>query len=332
MSIVKVDAQIGNSIYAFLNLPVSARAAALGDSNVSLSDGDANFVFRNPATLNAETDKMLGLNMTNYVADITFGTGVYSFRYHNLMFATGMQFVNYGKFDGRDPIDAETGFFGAQDMALYLSCAYPLNRYFTVGATTKPIVSVYEAYTSWGLAWDAGVHFDDTAHLFSAGLVFRNAGFQFKGYYKDEQGQHYEKLPFEIELGISKKLTHAPFRFSLTLHDLQIWNLNYATTINKPSVDKNTAKKQPNFIDMAFRHAIIAVEFVPSKNFYLAASYNHRRFQELSMDGFKSVTGFSFGGGIKIYKFQAGFGLTQFQLGNYSYQFSLSTSLSEFGL
>jgi len=321
----KANAQIGNSVYSFLDLPASSRLAAFGGTNVSLLDGDINFAFRNPATLNAETNNVIGVNMAVYLADIKFGTGIYGFKYRSHYFAVGMQFVDYGTFREHNEIDVEMLPFYAKDMALYLTYAYPINRHFTVGATTKPVVSVFEAYTSWGLAWDVGVHYKDTANLFSAGLVFRNAGFHFKGYYADEDGQHREALPFGIELGISKKLKHAPFRFSLTLHDLQRWNLNYRTTLNPPP-------KKPNFIDMAFRHAIVAAEFVPSQNLYIVASYNHRRYQELQMGGFRSLAGFSFGGGVKLYKFHVGFGLTQFQVGNYSYQFSISTSLSEFGL
>jgi hypothetical protein len=83
---------------------------------------------------------------------------------------------------------------------------------------------------------------------------------------------------------------------------------------------------------MAFRHTILAVEFVPSKNFYLTLAYNDRRQQEMNMPGFKSMAGFSFGGGIKLYKFHVGFGMSQFQVGNYSYQFSINTSLNEFRL
>ena len=83
---------------------------------------------------------------------------------------------------------------------------------------------------------------------------------------------------------------------------------------------------------MAFRHAIFAAEFVPSKNFYLSVGYNHRRHQELSVSGVKSMAGFSFGGGIKLYKFHVGFGTTQFLAGNSSYQFSVTTALSEFRL
>ena len=83
---------------------------------------------------------------------------------------------------------------------------------------------------------------------------------------------------------------------------------------------------------MFFRHTIFAAEFVPTKNFYLAIGYNHRRQKEMNMNGFKSSAGFSFGGGVKIYKFQTGFGMSQFQAGNYSYQFSITTNLNEFRL
>jgi hypothetical protein len=60
--------------------------------------------------------------------------------------------------------------------------------------------------------------------------------------------------------------------------------------------------------------------------------YNHRRHAEMTVSGFKSMAGFSFGGGIKIYKFHVGFGTTQFLAGNSSYQFSISTAINEFRL
>jgi len=138
-----------------------------------------------------------------------------------------MQYVDYGSFDGRDELNEYTGLFTAKDMALNIIYARPLTDKVTVGATLKPVYSVYEAYSSFGLAMDAGINFNDSSSLFSAGLVFRNMGTQFNGYYSNEDGQHFEPLPFDIELGVTKKLTHAPFRFSLTLHNLQQWNLDY---------------------------------------------------------------------------------------------------------
>lgn len=332
--------QAGRGVYSFLDLPVSSRIAALGGTNVSISDHDVNFVFRNPALLTPLTDKVVGLNYANYLADINFGSAVYGMNFgeKNYM-AFGIQYFDYGKFlykteTNENPELGET-YFGAKDLALYVSYARPLTNRITVGGTFKPIFSSYERYTSFGVAMDAGISYINRESLFSAGLVFRNVGTQIKGYYSDEEGQHYEPLDFDIQLGLTQKLKHAPLRFSLTLHNLHKWNLKYQSTNQKTSslgTDNDNAKKEPGFFDMAFRHAIIGIEFVPNDNFYVSAGYNHRRQRELSISGFKSMTGFSFGAGLKVYKFHVGFSMTQFQVGLSSYQFSVSTSLNEFRL
>ncbi|NDV47118.1 hypothetical protein D0T49_08680 [Paludibacter sp. 221] len=338
--------QAGKGVYNFLDLPASSRLAALGGSNVSISDHDINFVFRNPALLTEQTNKVVSLNYANYLADINFGSAVYgmTFGEKNHM-SFGIQYIDYGKFlEKTETNENPSGdpnvntYFNAKDLGIYISYARPLSDRFTVGGTFKPIFSSYERYNSFGFAIDAGVSYTNKDILFSAGLVLRNMGTQLKGYYSDEEGQHYEPLPFDIQLGATQKLRHAPFRFSLTLHNLHKWNLKYQSTNQKSttisSVDEDTSKKkdEPGFFDMAFRHTIIGVEFVPNNNFYVAVSYNHRRRQELSMNGFKSLAGFAFGAGIKVYKFHVGFGMTQFQVGLNSYQFSIATSLNEFRL
>lgn len=336
---LSVFSQAGTGVYQFLNLPVSSRLAALGSANVSLHDNDINFAFENPALLTSETNNVIGLNMANYLADIKFGSAVYGRNFGDKNYlAIGIQYIDYGTFQEATDLNVLTGqTFTAKDLALNIMYARPISKQFTVGVTLKPVYSAYEIYTSYGLAMDAGVSYNDSANLFSAGFVIKNLGTQFKGYYSDENGQHFEPLPFNIELGVSKKLDHAPLRFSLTLQNLQQWDLSYQST-NQPTTDitstltTTSTTKSIGFFDMAFRHAILAVEFVPSKNFYLTMAYNDRREQEMSMSGFKSMAGFSFGGGIKLYKFQVGFGMTQFQVGNYAYQFSISTSLNEFRL
>lgn len=332
--------QAGYGVYQFLDLPVSSRLASLGGTNVSLRDNDLNFAFSNPALLTTETHNVLSLNMANYLADIKFGSAAYGRTIGNKNYiGIGVQYVDYGSFIETTELNELTGqTFTAKDMALNIMYARPLTDKISVGGTLKPIYSVYERYTSYGVALDAGVSYYDPAKLLSAGLVFRNVGTQLKGYYSTEDGQHYEPLPLNIELGTSLKLAHAPLRFSLTLQNLQKWDLSYNST-NQPtssliptSTDKDKSTNDVKFIDMAFRHSILAVEFVPSKNFYLSAGYNHRRHQEMKVSGFKSMAGFSFGGGIKLYKFHVGFGTTKFLAGNTAYQFSISTSLNEFRL
>lgn len=326
--------QAGTGVYQFLDLPVSSRLAALGSINVSLHDNDINFAFQNPALLTSETNNVIGLNMANYLADIKFGTAIYGRNFGSKnYFAIGIQYIDYGIFKETTETNQIIGEFTAKDMALYIMYGRPITNRITVGATLKPVYSVYETYTSSGVAMDAGVSYNDSVNLFSAGLVLKNMGTQLKGYYSEDGVQHLEPLPFDIQLGISKKFEHAPLRFSLTLDNLQHWDLSYEST-NQPTdnVTGLAVTKKIGFVDMAFRHAILAAEFVPSKNFYLTVAYNDRRQQEMSMSGFKNGAGFSFGGGIKLYKFHVGFGMTQFQVGNYAYQFSISTALKDFRL
>lgn len=333
-SCTNVFSQAGNGVYQFLDLPVSSRLAAMGGSNISLKDNDLNFAFRNPALLTTETDNVIGLNMANYLSDIKFGSFVYGKNLDNKnYFAIGIQYLDYGIFKETNDVNLPLGEFTAKDMALNIIYARPLTNRINVGATLKPIYSVYEKYTSFGVAMDLGANYDDKANLFSAGLVLRNIGTQIKGYYSDEYGQHYESLPFEIQLGLSKKFAHAPLRVSITLNELQNWDLSYnSTNQTVQTFTSSNDDEKISFIDMCFRHSTFAFEFLPTNSFYLIAAYNHRRHQEMIMPGFKSMTGFSFGGGIKLYKFQVGFGTTQFQKGNTSYQFSISTSLNQFRL
>lgn len=323
--------QAGRGVYRFLELPVSARAAAVGGNNVSLRDNDVNFALMNPALLTKETHGVIGLNMANYLSDIKFGSAVYGHNFgENNLFAFGVQYVDMGKFAGYDELGQYTEDFTAKDIALHISYARPLNDFFTAGATLKPIFSAYERYSSVGLAMDLGVNYN--TELFKAGLVIKNAGVQLKGYYSDIGGQHREPLPFDVQLGVTKKFEHAPLRISVTANNLHRWDVATYQKTNKKetNLDGTPIEKKISFADMAFRHLTFGVEFVPSQNFYVAAGYNHRRNREMSMEGFKSLAGFSLGAGVKLYKFHVGFGMTQFQVGNNSYQFSISTNLGEF--
>ena len=329
-NLISLFPQTGRGVYRFLDLPVSSRMAAIGGMNVSLRDNDVNFAFMNPALLTGETHGVIGLNMANYLADIKFGSAVYGHNFGENNFTSfGVQYVDLGKFEGYDELGNFTEDFTAKDIALYMSYARRLDDYFTVGATFKPIFSSYESYTSFGIAFDAGINY--SRDLFSAGLVFRNMGAQLKAYYPDEQGQHREPLPFDIQLGVSKKFAHAPIRISGTLNNLNRWNVaGYQTDKTTTNLDGTTEEKKVKPVDMAFRHVVLGVELVPSDNFYIALGYNHRRNQEMTMEGFKSLAGFSAGAGLKLYKFHVGFGLTQFQVGNFAYQFSFSTDLNDF--
>ena len=308
----------GSSVFDFLDLPVSSRVNALGGTNVSLADGDISMAFLNPALLTANTDRVLQLNYAYYLAGTMFGSAMYGHNYEHNYFAVGVHYLDYGKLPHADEFGNLMGDnFGAKDICINMMYARQLSPSFRVGVALKPILSVYESYTSFALGADVGGHYQTADSTFHLGLTLRNIGWQLKSFYSEDFGQHTESLPLNLELGMSYRLAHAPLRFSLTLHNLQRWNL--------------APTKDVKWADMLLRHTVWAVDIVPkSEKFYLTFSYNHRRQAEMNMTNIRSLAGFAFGAGMKLYKFRLGFSMSQYTKSNFTYQVSLSTDINSF--
>ena len=322
VAILPVSAQIkgaGSSVFHFLNLPASARLNALGGENVSISDDDISMAFMNPALLTAHTDKVLQLNYAYYLAGTMFGSVMYGHNYKENYFAAGIHYLDYGQMAYADEFGNLLGTtFTAKDICVNLMYSRQLGPQFRVGATLKPIFSVYEQYNSFALGADIGGHFQTEDSTFQMGLALRNIGWQLKSFYEEDYGQHTEMLPLNLELGLNYRLAHAPLRFSLTIHNMQHWNIA-------------PAGEEVKWFDMLFRHTIWAVDIVPrSEKFYLTVSYNHRRQAEMNITNVRSMAGLGLGLGIKIYKFRLGFAMSQYTKSNFTYQVSLSTDINSF--
>ena len=322
VAILPVSAQIkgaGSSVFHFLNLPASARLNALGGENVSISDDDISMAFMNPALLTAHTDKVLQLNYAYYLAGTMFGSVMYGHNYKENYFAAGIHYLDYGQMAYADEFGNLLGTtFTAKDICVNLMYARQLGPQFRVGATLKPIFSVYEQYNSFALGADIGGHFQSEDSTFQMGLALRNIGWQLKSFYEEDYGQHTEMLPLNLELGLNYRLAHAPLRFSLTIHNIQHWNIA-------------PAGEEVKWFDMLFRHTIWAVDIVPrSEKFYLTVSYNHRRQAEMNITNVRSMAGLGLGLGMKIYKFRLGFAMSQYTKSNFTYQVSLSTDINSF--
>ena len=322
VAILPVSAQIkgaGSSVFHFLNLPASARLNALGGENVSISDDDISMAFMNPALLTAHTDKVLQLNYAYYLAGTMFGSAMYGHNYQHNYFAAAVHYLDYGQMAYADEFGNLLGTtFTAKDICVNLMYARQLGPQFRVGATLKPIFSVYEQYNSFALGADIGGHFQSEDSTFQMGLALRNIGWQLKSFYEEDYGQHTEMLPLNLELGLNYRLAHAPLRFSLTIHNMQHWNIA-------------PAGEEVKWFDMLFRHTIWAVDIVPrSEKFYLTVSYNHRRQAEMNITNVRSMAGLGLGLGMKIYKFRLGFAMSQYTKSNFTYQVSLSTDINSF--
>lgn len=331
-SVSPVVGQAGTSIFEFLSLPTGARLAGFGGYNVSLYDDDLNFAFSNPALLSSKSHNFLGLNYSNLFNDVNLGSAIYSrslSEKDNIAF--GINYVDYGTFLETSVTDEILGTFTAKDMALSIIYSRWLSPRWSTGVTLKPIYSVYERYQSFGLAFDMGISYHNEEALFSAGFVARNIGYQFSGYYSIDGEQHRESFPVDLQLGLSQKLPKAPIRFSLTFHNMQKWNLN--ASLSDSAYDPMDGKSDwQSGVDMFFRHTVWSVEILPTKNLYFVASYNHRTNMEMAVKNSRSLAGWSFGGGLKVYKFNVGFSVVPYQSGSMAYNATFSTNLSSFGV
>ena len=312
----------GRSVYQFLSLVTSPRQAALGGKIVTIYDNDVNQGHFNPASINSDMNNKLSVNYGNLFGDVTYGTASYAYTYdrHIQTFHVGVNYINYGKFDGYDAQAAPTSSFTGSEIALSFSYAYTIP--FTdvhIGATGKIISSSLETYNSVGAAADIGALYIDEANDINYALVVRNIGTQIATYSGTK-----ENVPFEILAGISQELENVPIRWHVTLDNLQQWQVAVANPNRaQGTIDGGAIPEKISFLGNALRHTILGVELFPQKSFNLRLGYNFRRAEELSIVDQRNFSGISIGFGLKMNKLKF----------NYSYsRYSLAGNASLFGL
>ncbi|MGC9470068.1 MAG: type IX secretion system protein PorQ [Bacteroidales bacterium] len=319
----------GTATYTFLGLPATARIAALGGKMVAVKDGDLNLSFSNPSLLTKEMEYQLVLNMADYFAGISYGyasfalpSGTWGNR------AVGIQFINYGRFTEADETGVITGQFRASEYAFHLMWSKDIDSLLTIGITLKPVFSVFERYTSLGLATDLGATYHRPENGFTASLVIRNLGTQLFTYHGIT-----EPLPLEIMLGASYKPEHAPFRFIFLLHHMERYTLTYQTEAENSVNAGSSPTDNPSGLEKAaenlMRHLIAGVEFMPLDNLYLRLGYNYQRRRELQVPTRIGTVGLSWGFGLKISHFSIAYGRATYHLAGASNHFTVTTRLND---
>jgi hypothetical protein len=312
----------GKYVYQFLNLMTSPRQAALGGKAVTIHDYDVNQGFFNPATINPEMDNHLSVNYGSYFGEVTYGTAAYAYTYdrHVQTFHAGVNYVNYGNFEGYDENGQKTADFTGSEIALSLGYAYnvPWTDIF-IGANLKLISSTLESYNSFGAAMDLGALYVDDYNDINIGLAIRNVGVQIKPYQDTN-----EKLPMEIVAGISQELENVPIRWHLTFENLQQWNIAFSNPNRaEGSLDGGSKEEKVGFLNNALRHVIVGAELFPEKSFSIRLGYNFRRAEELRIVEQRNFSGLSAGFGLRFNKIRF----------DYSYsRYTAAASTSLFGL
>lgn len=317
----------GQQVYKFLDFSRSAREAALGSNVASIRDGDISLVLSNPSLITPAISKQLSLNYSNYFTDSKFGFVSYGFALPKAgNFAASMQFYNAGPIESFDEYGEPIGKVQAADYAFNLGWGRELDSMFSIGANLKAITSHIAEYNSMGMAVDvSGAYHPNES--FSTTLLFRNIGRQLVQYSNAEKAP----LPFEIQLALSKKLAHVPFRYSIVLQHLEKWDL---TTFEEKKVDPFTGEVTNDspakvFSDKLFRHFVIGGEFLPARFLSFRFGYNYLRRQELLTPYRTGLTGFSLGLGIRVSKINLSYTYGAYHIAGSQSYFTLSTRLSD---
>lgn len=323
----------GSSVYNYLNLPSSARIAALGGTNISMYNNDVNFGYANPALYNPLMDGRFSVSHSLRTGGVQNGYVAYAkeIKKWNATMGGGILYDLYGRMPLTDETGAPSGSFAPSEYCIQTGIAHAESR-LSYGASVKLLYSQLESYSSAGVAIDIGGAFNDTAHQFNVGVVIRNIGTQFKSYTSGNR----EELPFELQAGISKRLAHLPLRFSITAHNLDQGDIRYADPnavedVNIFSEDTTADTKEKKYIaDKIFRHVIFGGEFYFGENFNVRAGYDYMMAKELSLTTKRGLTGFSLGVGLQIKRFQLDYAHQFYSVAGGSNMISITTDINRF--
>jgi len=272
--------------YGYLELPVSARAVALGGTNISVVEPEISVAEQNPALLCPEMEGQMAVSYTRYLGDVNMGYAGYCGRFlKEGGWSLGMRFIDYGDFSGYDEQGLATGSFGVKDLSFQAAVGYPINERLRIGAQAKILYTSYESYSAFAMGVDVGLNYYNEASGNSISLTATNLGGQFKALYEERK----EHLPTQLNVGWSSELQHLPFVISVTACRLLDWDDDFIDGYGKVQKYKNAEK--------VLNHLIFGAEWSLSDYFWLATSYNYRHQRTfIGQGGF--LRGIALGAGI----------------------------------
>ena len=301
---VGMHAQESQEVYSFLRLPVSAHVAALGGDNGSLTNDDATIIFHNPSLIVGVADKTLNVNFMTYMEGSTTASASFVRAYKERgSWGVSAQYMSYGEIKETTAANQQVGTISPKDIALAGSFAYMLSNRISGGITARFISSTIGSYSSAAVAVDLGLNYQDVERGWSVSAVARNLGGQIKAY--DEE---FERIPFDMLVGVSRQLPNSPLTLHATMARLNNW-------------------------DQAFiKHLAVGADIRLGSSIFVSAGYNFRRSSEMKIyeDEETSAShgaGLSLGGGIELERFKLNIGYAKYHVSASSLLVNLSYTL-----
>ena len=292
--------------YNFLRLPVSAHAAALGGSNISLIEDDASLIFHNPALLSSVSDKSINLNYMHYMKGVKIASAAFNKTITDkASWAVSGQYIDYGSIKEVDAANNISGNFTAKDIAIAGYFSYMLSEHIAGGIAAKFITSYIGQYSSMAVGVDLGLNYYNSENELSFSLVAKNLGGEIKSYEND-----FTRMPIDFQAGVSKQLTNTPFRFSATLNDLGHWDYKF------------------------INHLSLGIGYILSDQIWIGGGYNFRLKNEMSIKSSDDIedesshgAGLTVGAGINLERFKINISYGKYHVSSSSLMINLGYTL-----
>ena len=295
-----LKAQESETTCNFLRLPMSAHVSSLGGDNISIPDDDASLLFHNPALISNVTDKSLALSYMNYMEGVNVGGAIFVKAWgERATWGVQAMYIDYGEMKQTTADNVQIGEVSAKEVMVGATLSYLLTDRIAGGVSTKLISSHIAGYSALAVGVDLGLNYYDDETLLSVAAVARNLGGQVKAF-EDE----FEKLPFDLQLGVSKQLVGAPLRFSATMTRLNSWD------------------------DRFINHLVVGADLLLSQQIFLAAGYNFRRADEMKISDGEGESShgaaLSLGAGMQLERFKLQVAYANYHVSTASLLFNVS--------
>lgn len=296
----------GLNTLTVLDLSSSARTAGLGMDYLSVAQYDINVGLDNPSLIDSYGHSRWSLNYTNLFAGANFGSVAYGRHFQKVKgdFLFSLRFNSYGTFERYDETETPQGTFFAADYVFSLGYGLHIDSSFSLGVNLKPVFSQYAEYNALAVALDVCGSYQTPSRNFSLTMMGRNFGAQLVTFSGTT-----EKLPYELSMAFSYKVSNAPFRIYGQLAELQRWDLRYNDPLNPLVVYdpySGTYSQESwlhKMLDLSGRHLLLGVEFDMHQVFFLRLGYSYRQAQEIQGTQNLNFSGFSFGVGLHKRRF-----------------------------
>jgi hypothetical protein len=318
----------GTHAFTYLNQLHNAKNAGVGGRLYALNDKEVGSSLDQPALLDASLTNQYHTSVGILPSGVHYGSLVSAVKTKWGVFAPYLRYMNYGSFNQTNTEGQVTGTFNALDYNIGTSYAYTPNPYFRIGAQLNLLGSHLERFSAFGFSTHFSALLVHPNQQFVAALGVRNAGFIFKDY----TPQANSMLPLDVYAAVSYRLAHAPFRFHLVGHSLNrsqnIWLDPNAIATLDPLTGDTIPVYTPNLGEKIANHLHFQLELIPKGAIQIRMGFDYNRRQQLKLNDFPGLAGFSFGTRLHVKRFDLDYAVQFYSKAGSIQTIGLSTDLA----